>query len=100
MEPAVSILEQGVQIPHDPDIAIREEVGDDEVIYSFTQDVENELPKEIQQLLLWETQTKATKIAVEEAKKRKLKGMVPEWLHDYHEVFKAENFDELLPPRQ
>ena len=52
MEPAVSILEQGVQIPHDPDIAIREEVGDDEVIYSFTQDVENELPKEIQQLLL------------------------------------------------
>ena len=46
---------------------------------------------------------KATEIAVEEAKKRGSKSfeeMVPEWLHDYREVFEVENFNELLPRRQ
>ena len=36
MEPVVLILEQGNWIPYDPDMAIREEVGDDNVIYLFT----------------------------------------------------------------
>ena len=47
MEPAVLILEQGNRIAYDPDTAVRGDVGDVEVIYLFTQDVENELPKEI-----------------------------------------------------
>ena len=47
MEPAVLILEQGNWIPHDPDTAVREEIGDDKVIYLFTRDAENKLPKEI-----------------------------------------------------
>ena len=36
MDPMVLMTEQGVQTPYDPQTAIREEVGDDEVIYSFT----------------------------------------------------------------
>ena len=83
--------------------AVREEVRDDNVIYLFTRDVENELAKEIWQLLIWATQTKATKITVEEAKKGKSKSfkqMVPEWLHNYWEVFEAENFNKLPPRRQ
>ena len=54
-------------------------------------------------MLVRATQTKATEIAVEEAKKRKLKSfeeMVPEWLHDYREVFEAEQFNKLPPQRQ
>ena len=47
MEPTVSILEQGSQIPYDPDMAVREEIEDDEIIYSLTREAENELPKEI-----------------------------------------------------
>ena len=47
MEPAVLTLEQGIWIPHDPDPAVREEIGDDKVIYLFTCDTENKLPKEI-----------------------------------------------------
>ena len=47
MEPGVSILEQGVWTPYDPDMAIREEIGDDEVIYLFTLEAESKLPKEI-----------------------------------------------------
>ena len=84
-------------------MAVREEVGDDEVIYLFTQEAESMMPKEICRLLIWATQTKATEITVEEAKKRKSKSfkeMVPEWLYDYWEVFKAEQFNELPPWRQ
>ena len=61
------------------------------------------MPKEICWLLIWATQTKATEITVEEAKKRKSKSfeeMVPEWLHDYREVFEAEQFNKLPPQRQ
>ena len=47
VEPAVSILEQGNRIPHDPDTAVREETGDDEVIYLFTREAESKLPKDI-----------------------------------------------------
>ena len=36
MDPTVSMAEQGIWIPNDPQMAIREEVGDDKVIYSFT----------------------------------------------------------------
>ena len=100
MEPAVLILEQGVQTPHDPDTAVREEIGDDKVIYSLTRDAEEEFPKEIQQLLIRATQTKATEIMIEEVKKRgsrSFEEMVPKWLHNYHEVFKEENFNELPP---
>ena len=103
MEPVVLILEQGDQTPHDTDMAIREEIEGDKIIYLFTWEAENELPKEIWQLLIQVTQTKATKIAVKEVKKRGLKTfkeMVPEWLHDYCEVFKVENFNELPPWRQ
>ena len=103
MDPAVSMAEQGVRTPHDLQMAIREEVEDDETIYSFTLEAESTMPKNIRQLLVRATQTKATEIAVEEAKKRKSKSfkeMVPEWLHDYREVFKAEQFDELPPRRQ
>ena len=28
------------------------------------------------------------------------KEMVPKWLHDYHEVFEVESFNELPPQRQ
>ena len=66
MDPAVSMAEQGVRTPHDPQTAVREEVGDDEVIYSFTQEAESTMPKNIRRLLVRATQTKATEIAVEE----------------------------------
>ena len=36
MDPMVLMAEQGVRTPYDLQTAIREEVGDDEVIYSFT----------------------------------------------------------------
>ena len=100
MNPMVSMAEQGVWTPYDPQTAVREEVGGDETIYSFTQEAESTMPKEICWLLVRAAQTKATEIAVEEAKKRKSKSfeeMVLEWLHDYREVFEAEQFDELPP---
>ena len=103
MDPTVPMAEQGVRTPHDSQTAVREEVGDDKIIYSFTQEAESTMPKNICQLLVRATQTKATEITVEEAKKRRSKSfeeMVPEWLHNYREVFKVEQFDELPPQRQ
>ena len=47
MDPMVMMAEQGIQTPHDPQTAIREEVEDDEIIYSFTQEAESMMPKEI-----------------------------------------------------
>ena len=100
MDPMVSMVEQGVRTPHDPQTAVREEVGDDEVIYSLTQEAESTMLKNIHQLLIRATQMKAMEITVEEAKKRKSKSfeeIVPEWLHDYREVFEAEQFNKLPP---
>ena len=103
MDPMVSMAEQGVWTPHNLQMVVREEVGDDKVIYSLTQEAESTMPKDIRQLLIRATQMKATEIAVEEAKKRKSKSfeeMVLEWLHDYREVFEVEQFNELPPRRQ
>ena len=100
MDPVVSMVEQGIRIPYDLQTAVREETEDDKVIYSFTRETESTMPKEICQLLVRATQTKATEIAVEEVKKRKSKSfeeMVPEWLHNYREVFEVEQFDKLPP---
>ena len=100
VEPTVPMVEQGVQTPHNPQTAIREEAGDEEVIYLFTREAERTLPKEICRLLVPATQTKATEIAIEETKKRRSKTfeeMIPEWHHDYREVFKAEKFNEMPP---
>ena len=85
-DPAASMAEQEVQTSYDPQTAVRGEAGDDEVIYLFTHEAESTMPKEILQLLVRATQTKATEIAVEEAKKRRSKSfeeMVLEWLHNY-----------------
>ena len=52
MDPVIPMVEQGVWTPHDPQMAVREEVGDDEVIYLFTQEAESTMPKEIRWLLV------------------------------------------------
>ena len=52
MDPVVSMAEQEVQTSYDPQMAVREEVGDDEVIYLFTQEAESMMPKEICWLLV------------------------------------------------
>ena len=99
-DPAASMAEQEVQTSYDPQTAVRGEAGDDEVIYLFTREAERTLPKEICWLLVPATQTKATEIAIEETKKRRSKTfeeMIPEWHHDYREVFKVEKFNEMPP---
>ena len=47
-------------------------------------------------------QTKATQLAAEQAQTQPQKGfeeLVPEYLHDYHDVFSPKDFDEIPPHR-
>ena len=72
-----------------------------EELYEFTAEGERELPKHIRHLLIQDTITNATEIAVKAQKGNRQKTfeeMVPTWLHDYRSIFKTKGFEE-LPPR-